>query len=273
MLDIDSLKQKNMFPTAIQQFDYSKSEQSILSIRITTDGFYFSIYNPLNASPYSLFKAELDAKIPFVANFKSLIANNPFLSQLYKQVNIVIANTKTVLHPLHLFDNKDVEATFYYGQKSITPTNDILYNTLPELNQAVLFGIHSTLHKFLTEHFSNPTILAQTTCLLKGFSMEAKRNTHKTLFIHFEGDVMQFYAYNKDRLLLNNVFKATELNNQVYYILNCWKQLNFSQEKDEVQFCGDLSLKEELFQIIKKYIVDVTIQENSEYIDLKSINL
>lgn len=262
-----------MLPNAIQEMDFSKSEQSILSIRISTDGFYFSIYNPLQTNPFHFFKAELDKQLSLVANFKNLVAVAPFLSQLYKKVNIVIANTKSVLHPLHLFDESFAKELFYFGQKLISTNNIVMHNKLIEHNQAVIFGINDTLHTFLNQHFGQPVIYSQTTCLLRNFNKEAKENRNKSMFIYFENSNLQVYAYNKEKLLLNNVFKTNEINNQIYYILYCWKQLKFSQENDSLYLYGEVKMKEEIVDTIRKYIISVSIDNNSEYIDLKNINL
>lgn len=93
------------------------------------------------------------------------------------------------------------------------------------------------------------------------------------MFIYFENSNLQVYAYNKEKLLLNNVFKTNEINNQIYYILYCWKQLKFSQENDSLYLYGEVKMKEEIVDTIRKYIISVSIDNNSEYIDLKNINL
>lgn len=262
-----------MFPSVIQSIDFSKTEQSILSIRISTSGFYFSIYNPISSTPYYFFKSELDRKKSIVANFKELVTDNPFLSQLYKRVNIVLTNTKSILHPLHLFDNKLCQELFFYGQKSQNSSYDVLYNELAEANQAIIFGVNNVLYKFLQTHFSRPNIYSQTTCLLNYFNKLAKENNCKSLFIYFENDQMQLYAYKQGQLLLNNVFQSTDINNLVYYILYTWKQLNFSQERDNLLLLGDISDRKELYETLKKYILSIEYVKDTEYIDLKNIDL
>ncbi len=262
-----------MFPTTIQSMDFSKSEQSTLSIRINTDGFYFSIYNPAKENSSNFFKAEIDKKKSIVSNLKELVANNPFLSQLYKRINIIVSNTKTMLHPLNLFNDDTYKDLYFTGQKLISTTTDVLINKLEDKNLVVLFGVNNVLYKFLSEHFYQPNIFAQTTCLLKLFSNEASISNCKSMFVYFEGDTMQIFAYDKGKLLLNNNFQGKEINNQIYYILYIWKQLKFSQEVDDLHLMGELNSRDQLIETIKKYIISVNINSDSEYIDLKSINL
>ena len=61
--------------TTIQKVDFSKSEQYTLSIRINTDGFSFSIFNPIAENPSTLFKLSINPKQPLIANFKDKVTN------------------------------------------------------------------------------------------------------------------------------------------------------------------------------------------------------
>lgn len=262
-----------MFPSTIQSMDFSNSEQTILSIRITTDGFYFSIYNPIQGN-FQVTQIQIDRKRSIVSNFKNIVATNPFLSQLYKKVNIIVANTRTILHPLHLFEESKIKDLYYISQKLINTTNDVLSNQLENNNLAVIFSINNVLHKYLTEHFSGGVnIYAQNTPLLNHFNKEALNSPSNKLFIYFEEECMQVFAYNRDKLILNNNYLSKEINNQLYYILYTWKQLNFSQEKDDLYLLGYLDQKEELIEVIKKYISSIHPILDTEYLDLKSISL
>ena len=43
--------------------DFTKSKQYTLSIRLSTDGFSFSIYNPIHDNSQSLFEKEVDTSL------------------------------------------------------------------------------------------------------------------------------------------------------------------------------------------------------------------
>ena len=259
--------------TTIQEVDFSKSEQYTLSIRINTDGFSFSIYNPLSENPYTFFDLAIDRKLSLIANLKKLISEHPFLSQLYRKVNIVIAETKIVVQPQHLFTEDLAQELYFYGQKLISTNTKVCYNELDRNNLVVLFGLNKNLHHFIQEHFRSPQIYAQHSPLIAYFSKKSHEGNTNKMFVYIETEGISIYCFKKGRLLLTNAFNATEISNQVYYILYIWKQLNFSQKSDELIFLGNLKQKEELLDIIKRYIVSVSILNSSEYIDLKSINL
>ena len=259
--------------TTIQEVDFSKSEQYTLSIRISTDGFSFSIYNPLSENPYTIFDLAIDPKVSLIANLKDLITNHPFLSQLYKKVNIVMAGTKIVVQPQHLFSEELAQELFFYGQKLLSTNIKVCYNELERNNLVVLFGLNKNLHHFITEHFRTPQIYAQNSPLIAYFSKRSFEGNSNKMFVHIEANSMSIYCFKKGRLLLTNAFNATEISNQVYYILYIWKHLNFSQKGDELIFYGSMHNKEELLDIVKRYIISVSSLISSEYIDLKSIKL
>ena len=53
-----------------ETIDFSKSEQYTLSIRLSTDGFSFSIYNPIHDSSLSFFEKEVEPSLSLTANLK-----------------------------------------------------------------------------------------------------------------------------------------------------------------------------------------------------------
>ena len=259
--------------TTIQNLDFSKSEQYTLSIRINTDGFSFSIFNPLADNPYIFFDLDIDHKIPLIANFKNLVSNHPFLSQLYKKVNIVIGDTKSIIHPIDLFQEKLAQEIYYYGQKLLSTNTKVCFNNLENNKLTIIYGVNKTLYKFLNEHFHSPRFFAQNTPLIAFFAQKSKEGNTKKMFAHIQPDAIHIYCFNKGRLLLTNVFNTSEISNQVYYILYIWKQIGLEQERDELFLSGKLDSNNELIESIKKYINYVSVLNPTEYIDLKAINL
>ena len=58
--------------------DFTKSKQYTLSIRLSTDGFSFSIYNPIHDNSQSLFEKEVDTSLSLTANLKTFSTNRTF---------------------------------------------------------------------------------------------------------------------------------------------------------------------------------------------------
>ena len=259
--------------TTIQTVDFSKSEQYTLSIRINTDGFSFSIFNPLADNPYTFFDLEIDKNKSLIANFKEKVINYPFLSQLYKRVNILIGDTKSALHPSALFEPDMKEELYFYGQKLLNTHAQVLYNNIESSKQTVIFSVNKSLYKFINEHFTSPRFYSQVTPLLAYFTLKSKEGNTQKLFVQLQNDSIQLYAFNKGKLFLTNSFSTSEISNQVYYVLYIWKQLNLNQEKDELFLSGSIDEKKELIELLKKYIKIIHLIDQPEFIDLKAMNI
>jgi len=54
----------------IETIDFSKSEQYTLSIRLSADGFSFSIFNPLNENELFFFDRKVEESLSLTANLK-----------------------------------------------------------------------------------------------------------------------------------------------------------------------------------------------------------
>ena len=67
-----------------QPIDFNKSEQYILSIRLSTDGFSFSIFNPLGEGRFSFHKHGVDDSLSLTANLKQAFRETDWLKNPFK---------------------------------------------------------------------------------------------------------------------------------------------------------------------------------------------
>ena len=79
-----------------ETIDFGKSEQYTLSIRLSTDGFSFSIYNPIHESSLSFFEKETNASLSLTANLKQFFRETEFLTLPYRRVNILMADKRFI---------------------------------------------------------------------------------------------------------------------------------------------------------------------------------
>ena len=70
--------------------DFTKSKQYTLPIRLSTDGFSFSIYNPIHDDSLSIIEKEIDTSLSLTANLKAVFHESDFLNHPYKRVNIMM---------------------------------------------------------------------------------------------------------------------------------------------------------------------------------------
>ena len=94
-------------------FDFTKSEQYILSIRLSTDGFSFSIFNPEGEKDFIITPYPVNNNYSMTANVKELFASDETFKRRYKQVNVLVDTPRFMTLPLDMFDDEQMETLFY----------------------------------------------------------------------------------------------------------------------------------------------------------------
>ena len=235
--------------------DLNKSEQYILSIRLSADGFSFSIHHPQQEEiSYSLY--EVNSSYSMTANVKKMLATTEELSRSYQTVNVLIDTPRFTLVPFDLFEDEQTEEFFHLNFPK-KENETILCNILGKNNVALLFGVDKHTHQLLAEQFPNARIFASISPLLEYFHTRSRENDTKNLYVHFHANKMDVFAFDKGKLLLTNTFQCKQTPDKVYYMLYIWQQLGFSQEKDQLWLAGNIEAEEELMTELNKFIRNV----------------
>ena len=149
--------------------DFTKSKQYTLSIRLSTDGFSFSIYNPIHDDSLSIIEKEIDTSLSLTANLKAVFHESDFLNHPYKRVNIMMASKRFTIAPLDLFEEGQAELLFYHNHQK-RENETVLYNILRKNNIAVIFGIDKSAQTFLNEQYPEARFYSQSTPFIDYFS-------------------------------------------------------------------------------------------------------
>ena len=96
-----------------ERIDLSKSDQYTLSIRLSADGFSFSIYNPLGGSDFYFQPYPIHTQHSLAANVKSFLAETEELSLPYRQTNLLIHSSRYTPVPLELYEDEQMDTLFY----------------------------------------------------------------------------------------------------------------------------------------------------------------
>ena len=250
--------------------DFTKSNQYTLSIRLSTDGFSFSIYNPINDNSQSLFEKEVDTSLSLTANLKNVFHESDFLSYSYKRVNIMIASKRFTMIPLELFEEEQAELLFYHNHQK-RENEIVIYNILKKNNVVVIFGIDKSTYTFLNEQYPEARFYSQSTPLIEYFSIKSRLGNSKKMYASVRKDAIDIYCFERGQLLLANSFECMQTEDRIYYLLYVWKQLEFNQERDELHLTGTLSDKETLMNELKKFILQVFIMNPANNIDMQAL--
>ncbi len=253
-----------------ETIDFSKSRQYTLSIRLGTDGFSFSIYNPLNEGSTSYYEQAVDASLSLTANLKYCFGNLEFLSHPYKRVNILLTGKRFTLVPLEYFEDDQAELIFYHNHPR-QPNETILYNILRRHNAVVLYSMDKSAHMFLKERFPEVYFYPQAAPLLEYFQTKSRLGNSKKIFCCLHKDSLEVYCYDRGRLLLANSFECRQTSDRTYYLLYVWKQLELDQQRDELHLTGLLTDKEALLAALRKFVLQVFVMNPETNIDFQAL--
>lgn len=250
--------------------DFSKSEQYTLSIRLSTDGFSFSVFNPMGDGELSFFDREVDEGLSLTANLKQTFREVEWLNRPYRRVNILMADKRFAFIPLEFFEDEQAEIVFYHNHPK--RENELVqYNILHKNNIVVLFGMDKSACTFLREQYPDAKFYSQASSFIEFFSMKSRLGNCRKMYVHLRKDAIDVYGYERGRLLLANSFACKETADRIYYLLYIWKQLGFEQERDEMHLTGELSDKEALLSELRKFIRQVFIMNPATNLDLQAI--
>ena len=238
----------------------SNSNQYILSIRLSADGFYFALLNPKakeigDSSIHYIYK--VDESLSFTANLKHAIDELEWLSYQYKAVNIVIATQRFTLIPLNFFEDEQAEDIFCHNFHSMD-NEAVEYNILQKNNAVVLFGIDKALMTLLYHQFPEAKVKVQACVLIEHLTRQSRTSNQQQMLCLIGKNSLTIAAIGQHNLLFCNSFSCSYLSDKLYYILNCWKQLEFDQLNDELLLANDTSEADDLKQELTRYVSNIT---------------
>ncbi|MDE5710848.1 DUF3822 family protein [Bacteroides sp.] len=252
--------------------DFSKSEQYTLSIRLSTDGFSFSIFNPLDSGSSAIFDRKVNESLSLTANLKQTFQELEWLHHPFHGVNILMADKRYTLIPLEFFEDEQVEMVFYHNHPK-RENEIVLYNILHKSNTVVLFGMDKSAYSFLHEQYPDAGFYSQSGALMEHFSTKSRLGNNRKMYVHLRKEAADIYSFERGRLLLANSFGCKATADRLYYLLYIWKQLGLEQERDELHLTGDLQDKEALLPELRKFIRQVFVMNPANNIDLQAITL
>ena len=252
--------------------DFTKSKQYTLSIRLSTDGFSFSIFNPLGDGGLSFYDREVDDSLSLTANLKQTFREVEWLNRSFRRVNVLMAGKRFTFIPLEFFEDEQAETVFYHNH----PRQDnelVQYNILHKNNIVVLFGMDKSSCSLLREQYPDIRFYSQASPFIEYFATKSRLGNCRKMYIHLHKEAVDIYTYERGRLTFANSFACKATNDRIYYILYLWKQLGMEQERDELHLTGELSDKEQLLPELRKFIRQVFVMNPAANLDLQAINL
>lgn len=236
--------------------DFTKSEQYTLSIRLSADGFSFSIHPPQKEAEVFLASYPVNVSYSMTANLKKMLQATEELKYTYGQTNILIDTQRFTPVPFDLFEDEQTEQLFYQNFQR-TDNETVLCNILGKSNIALIFGMDKHTHQLINESFPHARIFACASPLTEYFTCQSREANNRRLYVLFHPNRMEVFALDKGKLLLINSFNSKHTSDHIYYLLYVWQQLGYSQEKDQLFLTGEVESKDALLAELKRFLRQV----------------
>ncbi len=235
--------------------DLDRTEKYILTLRLTADGFAFSLHDPLTDGSFYFQQEVFPSSGSYLQMLEKAIYENEFLLKEYRKTYVLFSSDRFTLVPTSLAENEDPH--IYYDFCLEKQNESVQSNKLIRNNCYNLFGTNPEVSAFLQRTFHAPVFIHHISSLCEYFHNKSRLGNFSKMYIQIQPEFIDILCFNRDGLRFAQTYKYQYADDAVYYILNAWKQLDLDQQKDELQITGTGQNRKEISDTLKKYVLNV----------------
>lgn len=236
--------------------DLAHSEKYILTLRIKPTEFMFSLAEPGAGRNYCLRSTQFEnTNNTLLENIQKIIFELNFLTQQFKQTNVIFVDPEYKLIPKHLYDTKVKEKLFDFSSAIEQPTH-IACDEILKFGTLNIYKIDPEIYGFLTRSLYNPQFYNHITPLV--YLLEGRARTssiHSKMYINLHDNLVDIVCFSSDQLTLSVSYENLSFEEKSYYVLKIWESLGFDQMKDQLLIAGELD--ENVLNIFRDYIKNI----------------
>lgn len=252
-------------------FDKNKSKEYKLSIRVSSDGFSFSILDAekhcLALERFKAFKKESDSDR--LNSFKELIRNSELLNLAYDKVFVLWESNQSILIPDEFFSEAFAFESFQLCHN--LKQDDILHwNILNHFNAKNVFVMPNSFKELLTKQFPSVEFFHHSTPFYKTAIKEDISDNHPSVFVNIQKDYFHLIIPDRSNKHFVNSFAYKEDADLVYYILNVYKQQQLNNERSKLIIDGFVQEESKSIQLLKKYLASVEVKLLPNHLRIKN---
>lgn len=237
-----------------QYIDLGKSEKYILSVRIKSNGFMFSISEPEVGKHYFLQETSFLPHDDLLNNIQRIIFDLNFLTQEFKRTNVIIVSPEYDLIPASYYDSK--EKITLYDFTHLNKSKHILEGLIEKQNIITLFNIEKPIFEFLSRNLWNPQFYHHSTLLANYIESKGKASwANSKMYLNFHDNLLDIFCFSGLRLMHSQTYENEPAANQLYYILKLWERCGFDQLNDYLYIIGNPELYVSLH--VQEYIKNI----------------
>ncbi len=249
-----------------------------LSIHISLNGLSFSVVD-LITGDISFYKRHVFKKKSTPKNLlkelKKYFKEIPELNNIFSSVKIIHYNNISTIVPEVVFDKNN--ALSYLKFNSQILQNDYVACDKIFNNECVNVYIpYVNINNFIFKKFNSFIYNHYSSIILEEVKSNEKNSTKPSLYLNIDLNHLEIIYFENNKLVFYNTFNYSLKEDVIYYLLFTIDQLKLNPEKIPLIISGTISVDDEYYEIIYKYIRNVSLynsnikSDNDYYEDLKS---
>lgn len=237
-----------------------------LFIRISRKHIAFAVFDPANtAQPVSYQPYQAKAGISIAANMREAFRDMPLLGENYQRVTVMV-DTPALMVPVSLFDESEKDTLFRHAFPSSTQ-DTVLFSVLPDLSCVALYSVNRDLKMVLDSHYPQAIYHCAAAPVWRHLHSRSFMGVRSKLYGYFHSQRLDIFSFQQNRFKFCNSFDTQRRADAIYFLLYVWRQLNLSQEHDELHLAGEIpegrQLLDELHQYLRRaYIINPSADYN-----------
>ncbi|MDL2265500.1 DUF3822 family protein [Parabacteroides sp. OttesenSCG-928-G21] len=233
-------------------FTADNSEKYIMSIRLRSDGLFFSGYIPKVGETFFYQDFLFDKSIPYIDALKEYFYANDFFNWHFKKISILTDTSFYTLVPESAYQKKKNEELLSFVFTS--HPSRVLGDYLQDEKAYLVYGIDNEVYEFCNRSFLNPVFIHSLTPVFTLCQQQSRINLSAQMYAIIGEKKMDIIVYVKDKLTFANSFETKAWEDYLYYILYIWKQNGLSQQNDLLFLSGENKTIQSLNQALNSYL-------------------
>ncbi|MGE5317596.1 MAG: DUF3822 family protein [Chloroflexota bacterium] len=235
-------------------FEKASSNKYNLSIRLISDGLFFTIYDT-ETHKYIGFESDIMTGITEVYDS---VRNNQLFAGRFRNTVCVIPASKYTLVPDALFlpDRATEYLSFVH---EIHPGEDVSTSNLLSTDAVVVYASEMGYFELIRECFPSAKVIPMVTSLIDLVVPAFRNSADPVMCIHLNRNDFDVLLIQNGNMVYCNNFSYSNAEDLVYFTIFVIDQLKINVEKVKAFLSGDINVKSDVMRLIRKYVRTVNI--------------
>jgi len=249
-----------------------------LSIHISLNGLSFSIVD-LISDEISFYKKHVFTKKTNPKNLLKELKRHfkeiPELNDTFSSVKIIHYNNLSTVVPEVVFD-KNNALNYLKFNSQILQNDYVAYDQIFNNECVNIYIPYVNVNNFIFKKFDSFIYNHYSSIILEEVKSNEKNSINPSLYLNICLNHLEIIYFEDNKLIFYNTFDYSTKEDVIYYLLFTIDQLKLNPEKTPLIISGSISIDDECYEIIYKYIRNVSLYnsniktDSAYYDDLKS---